>query len=177
MLGEKRISEAENNVKTYLEDGLVRKIARYEENVFNTFKRNCEDSLRVANLLFEGKHSYLWTVVCSYYSMYYISNAVIYKLGYKVGSKVPHKVTADALIVFVRKKLKQRLIEEFEEAMDEALELAGVKTDELIQSFDFERVRRSRFQYEMTEEVKKEKARVSLERAKRFVFEMEKLLV
>lgn len=177
MLDEERISEAEANVKSYLSEGLIRKVARFEGSVFGTFKRNYEDSLRVANHLFEEDFSYLWTVVSSYYAMYYISNAVIYKLGYKVGEKVSHKVTADALIMFVRKKLKQKMIEEFEEAMDEALELAGVKTDELIKSFDLERAKRSHFQYEMTEQIKKEKARTSLERAKRFVFEMEKLLL
>jgi len=36
--------------------------------------------------------------------------------------------------------------------------------------------KRSVFQYETTEEIKKAKAKTSLERAKRFAFEMEKLL-
>ena len=83
--------------------------------------------------------------------MYYMANAVLYKLGYKVGSKISHKVTADALIVFVRNKLKDVLLEEFEDIQEEALEIAKIKSDELIESFDLERKKRSKFQYEMTE--------------------------
>ncbi|MEM3402069.1 MAG: hypothetical protein QXH08_02440, partial [Candidatus Hadarchaeales archaeon] len=109
--------------------------------------------------------------------MYYMANAVLYNIGYKVGHMISHKVTSDAPITFVRKKLKESLLEEFEEARDEALEIASLKADEIIESFDIERLKRTRFQYEMTEEVKREKASMSLERVKRFVFEMEKLLV
>ena len=108
--------------------------------------------------------------------MYYITNAVLYKIGYKIGSKVSHKVTADALIVFVRNKLKKNLLEDYEQAKEEALEIIGRKTDEIIESFDREMEKRSTFQYESTEEIKRTKANTSLERAKRFVFEMKKLL-
>ena len=108
--------------------------------------------------------------------MYYIANVVLYKIGYKVGSKVSHKVTSDAIIVFVRNKLKKSLIEDYEKAKEEALDIIGRKTDEIISSFDKEMEKRSFFQYETTEEIKKSKAKTSLERAKRFIFEMEKLL-
>jgi len=108
--------------------------------------------------------------------MYYIANSVLYNMGYKVGHRISHKVTSDALIVYVREKLKRSLLEEFEDAQEEALEIAGLQADDLVESFDLERLKRSRFQYEMTEEIKRTKAETSLERAKRFVFEMEKLL-
>ena len=42
----------------------------------------------------------------SYYSMFYIANAVLIKKGYKTGDKIAHKVTADALITIIRSKLK-----------------------------------------------------------------------
>ena len=177
MLDEKRIKGAENNVKRYLEEGLLKKIKGYNEDIFNTFKKNSEESLKVADLLSKNGLSWLWTIVCSYYSMFYIANAVIYKIGYKIGEKIAHKVTSDALIVYIRKKLKESLLEDFETAKEEALELAGIKADELIESFDFERVKRSRFQYEITEPIKKTKAETSLIRAKKFVFEMEKILL
>jgi|SRR3989344_4625742 len=177
MLDEKRIKEAENNIKRYLEEGLLKKIKEYNENIFNTFRKDSEESLKVAGLLSKNNLSWLWTIVCSYYSMFYIANAVIYKLGYKIGGKIAHKITSDALIFYVRKKLKEKLLEDFETAKEEALELAGIKADELIESFDFERLKRSRFQYEMTEPIKKTKAETSLNRAKKFVFEMEKLLM
>jgi hypothetical protein len=177
MLSKERITEAEKNMKDYLEEGLMKKIREFDENIFNVFKKNSNDSLKIADFLLKNNMSSLWVIVCSYYSMYYMANAVLYKIGYKVGYKIPHKVTSDALIVLIRSRLKERILEEFEEARDEALELANVKADEIIESFDFERVKRSRFQYDMTEVVKNSKAMTSLDRAKRFTFEMEKLLL
>ena len=176
MLNKDRIKEAENNVKSYLEEGLLKK-ASMNKQVMDIFLRNAKESLRVAEEIHEQKISDLWVIICSYYAMYYYANAVLLKLGYKVGEKIVHKVTADAMIVFVRGKLKETLLEEYEETRDEALELANVKADEIIESFDFERVKRSRFQYDMTETIKNSKALTSLERAKRFVFEIEKLLI
>lgn len=85
----------------------------------------------MAQFLFDQNHSSLWVIVSAYYSMFYISNAVLYNLGYKVGIQMPHKVVADALIALVRDKLKDRMIEEFEDSMEDALELAGVKADSL----------------------------------------------
>ncbi len=104
--------------------------------------------------------------------MFYIANAVLYKLGYKVGHKIAHKVTADALIVLVRDKLKDTILENFEFAADEALAIS----DNQIQNFDFERVKRGRLQHETTDEIKLTKAETSLERAKEFSMEMEKVL-
>jgi uncharacterized protein (UPF0332 family) len=176
MLNKERIEEAEKNIRNYFDEGLLKKIDKVDENIFNVFRRNAEDSLKIADFLHKNNMSSLWTIVCSYYSMYYMANAVLYKMGYKVGEKIPHKVTSDALIVFVRSKLKEKMLEEFEEARDEALELANVKANEIIESFDFERVKRSRFQYNMTEAVKNSKALTSLERAKKFNFEIEKML-
>ena len=123
--------------------------------------------------LFNENWSNLWVVVIGYYSMFYIANALIYKLGYKVGSKVAHKVTSDALIVFVRNKLKDHLIEDYELASSEALAIS----DNFLQNYDFERVKRSVFQYESTEEVKAAKAKTSLDRAEEFSKEIEKLLL
>lgn len=177
MLNEKRIKEAENNVRNYLEEGLLKRMEKIDERILNIFIKNSDESLKLANKTFLEKGSWLWVIVISYYAMYYMANAVLYKLGYKVGSKISHKVTADALIVFVRGKLKDVLIEKFENAQEEALELARIKSDEIIASFDFERRKRSRFQYEMIEEVKMNEAKTSLERAKQFCFEMKKLLV
>ena len=104
--------------------------------------------------------------------MFYLANALLYSIGYKIGSKVAHKVTADALIVFVRNRLKDHLIEEYELAGGEALALS----DNLLQNFEFERQKRSVFQYESTEEIKAAKAKTSLERAEEFGKEIEQML-
>ena len=177
MLDEKRIKEAQKNVKSYQDDGLLWKIGSPRKEILDTYKRNYKESFEVAKKLFDDNISNLWVIVCSYYSMFYIANAVLYKLGYKIGSKIVHKTTADALIVFVRDKLKKNLIEDYEEAKEEALDVIGRKTDEIIGSFDNEMEKRSVFQYESTEQIKRAKAKTSLERAEKFKFEMQKLLL
>jgi hypothetical protein len=173
MLSEKRIKEAESNVRGYLEEGLMEK-RKFEEIVFRVLKNNAKESLGLANFIANEGKSDLWAIVISYYSMYYIANAVLYRMGYKVGEKISHKVTADALIVFVRKKLADSLLESYDEMREEAL--AGIRADSLLESFDFERKKRSLLQYQTKEFEKHSKARTSLKRAKEFMFEMEKLL-
>ena len=144
MLDEKRIKEAESNVKTYLTGGLLKKTG-FDQNIFQILRKNAQESLDIANFLHKNKKSSLWIIVDSYYSMFYLANALLHKLCYKVGEKISHKVTADALILFARNKLKQNLIENYEDIRDEAL--ATMKSDELIQYFDFERRKRSFIQY------------------------------
>ena len=171
MLDKKRIQEAENNLKSYLEQELIKK-QQFKGIIYQTYIRNHHESLILAEKIFNENLSSLWAVVISYYSMFYIANAVIYKLGYKIGGKISHKITADALIVYVKDKLKNNIIENYEKESAEALALSN----NLIESFDFERIKRSRFQYETTEVIKRSKAKTSLERAKEFSFEMKKLL-
>ena len=178
MLDEKRIKEAESNVKQYLAEGLLKK--QNNETAKLMYLENCDVSLETAQKLFSletGMYKpYLWVIVSSYYAMYYISNAVLLEFGFKVGDKISHKVTSDALIVYIRNKLKKELIEEYEDVKEDALELISSKADSLLQSFEFEREKRSKFQYRMDEQIKRAKALTSLERAKQFVFEMKKLL-
>ena len=98
-----------------MQDNLLKKQTNETAKVM--YIENADLSLETAKklLALESKdyHPYLWVIVPSYYSMYYIANAVLLKLGYKVGDKVSHKVTADAIIVFVRNKLKKNLLEEY----------------------------------------------------------------
>ncbi|MBS3121279.1 hypothetical protein J4434_00160 [Candidatus Woesearchaeota archaeon] len=178
MLDQKRIKEAESNVRQYLQDSLLKK--QTNETAKAMYIVNADISLETAKklLALESKeyHPFLWVIVASYYSMYYIANAVLLNLGYKVGDKVSHKVTADAIIVFVRDKLKKNLLEEYENAQEDAMELMSQRADALLKSLDEEREKRSKFQYQMDEQAKQGKAVTSLERAKGFVFEMKKLL-
>ena len=178
MLDEKRIKEAESNVRQYLQDNLLKK--QTNKTAQEMYVENCDVSLQTAQKLLSLECKdylpYLWIIVTSYYSMYYIANAVLLKLGYKVGGKVSHKVTADSIIVFVRDKLKKSLLEEYEDVQKDALELISQRADVLLKSLDEEREKRSKFQYQMDEQAKKGKALTSLERAKEFVFEMKKLL-
>ena len=178
MLDDKRIKEAESNVRQYLQDNMLKK--QTNKTAQEMYVENCDVSLQTAQklLALESKEykPHLWAIVSSYYSMYYIANAVLLKLGYKVGDKISHKVTADSLIVFVRNKLKKNLLQEYEDTKEDALELMSQRADLLLKTLDYEREKRSKFQYQMDEQAKRGKAQTSLERAKEFVFEMKKLL-
>lgn len=137
------------------------------------FKMKSEESIKVAGLIFEKNLSNLWVVVTSYYAMYYIANAVFLKSGYLVGDKISHKDTSDALIVFVRNKLKNKLIHDFEEVQEEALDLINtsknrVGVDEVIEFFELERKKRSLSQYDINYSLKNSKSETSLNRSKRF---------
>ena len=175
MLDDKKVKEAKANIKNYFFEKLITK-GGFNQIIFDTYMRNHQEYLSLAEHVHHNNFSNLWTIVISYYSMFYIANAVIYKLGYKIGSNIAHKITADALIEFVRNKLKASLIEDYEKAKDEALEIAGTRADLMIDSFDKERVKRSAFQYETTEQIKSSKAQTSLQRAKEFSLGMYKVL-
>ncbi len=175
MLDQNKIIEAQKNIHRYLTEGLLKKEV-FQTAIYRTYIRNHEESLVLAEHILKNKLSNLWVIVISYYSMFYLTSAVLYKRGYKAGDKIVHKITADALIVYLRESLKNTLLEEYELAREEALEIAGNKADQIIDSFDLEREKRSIFQYTSTEEIKQAKAKTSFERAKIFANELRKLL-
>jgi len=174
MLSESRIKEAKANVSSYLQDGMLKKNVGQNQEILKVFVNNSYESIRTAELVYSHKYSNLWVIVTSYYSMYYIANAVLYNLGYKVGDRISHKVTSDSLVVYVRNRLKNSLIEEYEKLREEVL--AGIRADEIIEIFDFERAKRGMFQYNTDEQAKLTKAQTSLRRAKEFLYEMNNLL-
>lgn len=176
MLDEKIIENAKNNVRSYLREGLLKKTVP-NESIIKLLLDNSKESLRVADEIYQKNLFGLWVIVCSYYSMYYYANAVLLKFGYKVNGKIVHKVTSDALIVYIRPKLKESFIEDYELTKFEALNIAGIKADSLIESFEFERRKRGLIQYKTIDIEKQSKAKTSLQRAKEFAKEMEKILV
>ena len=176
MLSEKRINEAKLNVNTYLTEGLLTK-QQFQSNIYKILVNNADGSLEAANFLLKNNKSNLWVIVCSYYSMFYIANSLLLKIGYKVGDKIPHKVTNDALIVFVKDKLKSSLLEDYEEVKEDALLLAKNRAETLLENFEFERKKRSTIQYQTGEPEKSSKAETSLKRAVEFMAEMKKLLM
>ncbi len=173
MLTNERIKEAESNVRIYIQDELLKKTK--DPIAFKVFIKNAKDSLRAAKLMFDND-IHLWTIVSSYYSMFYMANAVLLNFGYKVGDKIAHKITADALITLVKPKLKKQLLSDYEEIKEEALKVAGIKSDIIVGSFDFERKKRSKIQYQTTVTEMRSKAITSLKRAEEFLFEMEKVI-
>lgn len=175
MIDTKQKKEAKQNFDKYLQEGLIKK--EKNETARAMYIKNAEQSLNLAEECMNSElRPYLWVVVISYYSMFYIANAVLLQLGYKTGSKVVHKVTSDALIVLVMDKIKKGLLEEYEDTKEDALEIASIKSEEIIAFYSMEMDKRSRFQYNMTETIQEQKANTSLKRAREFMLEMEKLL-
>lgn len=167
----KRQKEASTNLTKYVTDGLLKK-ERVNPEILQKLEQNAIESLETANNLFSNKISYLWTIVTSYYAMFYIASAYVYKKGYKAQHQIVHKVINDALIVLSQKELLQKYLEEYEEEKEKALSLS----QQLLDSLEFERTKRSTFQYEMDVQLKISKAQTSLNRAKEFVAVFRELL-
>ncbi len=201
MIEKQRLDEARRNVRIYTEDGLLKTGDKDSVRFVDFFMANAESSLRTASILQEISdesplkeklkvsadfESYLWVIVSSYYSMFYAATALLAKQGIRATGQIVHKVTADALIHFYASNEKlAKLLEQYEEAQAVGLELIGReelmkrmqrKADELIISYESERKKRSKFQYDIGVQAKRGYAQTSLERAKSFVFEIRKLL-
>lgn len=171
-MDEKRIKQAENNFKNYLQEGKIKKVLKPIPIIYQTYLRNSRESLEVANQLFKNKTSSLWVVVTSYYSMFYIACAYLYKLGYKAGDEIAHQVVNESLIVQARHKIKNYILENYSEEKEKAL----VVVDNYLEAYEKEKVKRATFQYETTESIKESKAQTSLSRAKEFLTLMESIL-
>ncbi len=199
----KIIQEAEKNIPRYIEDNLMSKSDEHKKLV-SFYLKTSKTSLRVAEILFnlskkeedknklfleEDFECYLWVIVSSYYSMFYIANAALAKLGIKVGDKIAHKITSDCLFFYFIKaeKLAKHYFEEYFSSMEEALDVMGVdekmtkkefqqKALDLIQTFNYERGKRGKFQYRTTETIKESYALTSLNRARKFFEEIEKVI-
>jgi uncharacterized protein (UPF0332 family) len=180
MIEKVRIDEARRNVKIYVEDGLLKTGDKDAGRFVEFFIANAESSLRTASILQEISdenslketlkvkadfESYLWVIVSSYYSMFYAATAILAKQGIRATGQIVHKVTADALIHFFASNEKlAKLLEQYEEAQIVGLELVGreelmkkmqKKADELIISYEGERKKRSKFQYDIGVQAKK----------------------
>ena len=168
---EKRVKIAESNLRDYLREGLIKKES-FQDIVYQTYLKNAAESLNVANELLKNKTSSLWVVVSSYYSMFYIASAYLYKKGYKTGREIVHQVVNEALIVLSKSDLEKHFLEEYEEEREKALSAS----ENLLKDYEFEKAKRARFQYETTEEIKEARAKTSLERAKNFVAVIRQIL-
>ncbi len=171
-MDEKRIKIAENNFTNYLKDGKIKKVDGFDSIVYNTYLRNARESLTVANQIFENKTSSLWVVVTSYYSMFYMACAYLYKLGYKPGDEIVHQVVNESLIVQARHKIKNHLLEYYSEEKEKALAMV----DNYLDNYEREKGKRASFQYQTTEEIKESKSKTSLDRAKEFFELIRKIL-
>jgi len=174
-MDEKRIKIAESNFRNYLRDNLIKE-AKFEDIVYQTYFKNALESLKVADELFKNKTSSLWVVVSSYYSMFYIASAYVYKKGYKASGEIVHQIINEALIILARHDLERHFLEEYEEEKEKALFAAQAASGNLLKNYELEKEKRASFQYKTTEEIKEAKANTSLDRARKFIAVMRQLL-
>jgi len=201
MMEKKRIEEADSNVRQYITDGLLKTRDDETKKLVPFFMDQAERSLRTASVIFElstdtaakdamrlekGFESHLWVIVTSYYSMFYAALALLARQEIRVGRHLVHKVVADALIhFFISNKRLAKMLETYEEVRDASLELTGreellkrleKRADELVVAYERERVKRSKFQYDVGEMAKRGYAETSLQRARDFVSEVRRIL-
>jgi uncharacterized protein (UPF0332 family) len=198
---QKRIEEADSNVRQYITDGLLKTREAETKKLVPFFMDQAEKSLRTAAIIFElstdtaakdamrlekGFESHLWVIVTSYYSMFYAALALLARQGIRAGRYLVHKVVADALIhFFISNKRLAKMLETYEEVRDTSLELIGreellkrleKRADELVVAYEREREKRSKFQYDIGEMAKRGYAETSLQRARDFVSEVRRIL-
>lgn len=199
MLDEKRLKEIERKVPLMLQEG---EIAKKEENkkLVKFYLENAFISLNAAKILNEvsnkidfKKHfkfiddsfeAFLWVINPSYYSMFYMANALLASAGIKVVSQIGvHKKTFEAVVYYfyLTNKLPKYFLEIFEKAQQESQELLGKegmkeKTIDLMKKYDYEMGKRSKFTYEIGVKAKQAKANTSLNRAIEFYNELRKVL-
>ncbi len=193
MKTEKEIKIIESNINIYLNEGLIKK-GSYEhltEFYLKTAKKTFQTSDALMQLsennelkkklgLMDDFETYLWVITSAYYSMFYIVNALFSNHGIKIGDKIAHKVVSDSFYFYFIKnnKIAKELFEIYEEAKGQAMDLISYseQAEKLFQDLEFERGKRHKFQYDMTENVKKSYAETSLKRAKDFFNEIELLI-
>src|SRR3989338_4278430 len=138
MLEDKKLKEAENRVKQYQNDGVIKTKGKPEHVDF--FLKNADDSVDSAKALLElstdsekqkllGFTSFnglLWVVNASYYSMFYMARALLENEGIKIKTDLSiHAVTFDTLIsyFYLTGRLQKELLNDFIEAKEDAAEL------------------------------------------------------
>jgi uncharacterized protein (UPF0332 family) len=193
MKTEKEIKIIESNIKLYQREGLFNKgeysylIDFYIKTAKKTFQ-TADALMQISEKneykkklgLLDDFETYLWVITTSYYSMFYIVNALFSKHGIKIGDKISHKVTLDLFYSnFIKNdKIAKELFDIYEEARGEALDLISYseQAEKLFQDLECERDKRHKFQYNMTESIKRSYAQTSINRAKNFINDIELLI-
>ena len=138
-MDEKRLKIAKRNFNNYLKKGLIKK-ENFQDIVYQTYLKNAAESLSVANEIYKNKLSSLWVVVSSYYAMFYIASAYVYKKGYKTRHKIVHQIINEALIVFSTNDLEKHFFKEYEEEREKAL----AASENLLKDYESEKNKKSK---------------------------------
>lgn len=204
MLDEKKIEEIRNLVPKLVNEGIIAKKEEHKK-LTNFFVETAEDSISSAQLLykvstnhelqdlvgFPNLKGFLWVINASYYSMFYMVNALLANSEIKIKSEIGvHKLTFDAFVYYfyLTNKIAKEYVEEFLEAMEDSSQLLGKdeqkeifkkakeKAEKLVFDLDFEREKRRIFTYDLEKKKIEAKAKTSLDRATHFYMEILKLM-
>ena len=193
MLGDKKIKELQNRISNYIKEGVIKKDNKIE--YVNFFLQNANKSLISAELLykvstdkntqetigFRDFEGHLWVINASYYSMFYLARALLESRGIKLEREVSiHLLTFDVLVYYfyLSGKLEKKFIEYYVLAEQEAAQLLGKeKAEKIIKDYLYEKNKRGEFTYDLGVIAIKAKAKTSLERARVFNEELQKILL
>ena len=133
-LNDKKIEEIKRLIPKLIDESLIVKKEEHKQLV-DFFIETAEDSLNSAQLLykvstdiklqdatgFKNLKGYLWTINASYYSMFYMANAILANLGIKIKSEMGiHKLTFDVFVYYfyLTNKISKEYVEQFLEALE-----------------------------------------------------------
>src|SRR3989344_1647403 len=148
MLDNKEIEIIKRNINRFISENLI--VKEKSGKFINFFMNNAKDSLDSAKLLFKAStnkelqnysgfpsfNGFLWVVNASYYSMFYMTRALLESGGVKIkADNSVHLVTFDALVYYfyLTGKIQRNLIEEFKEAGEGASETLLLDFSEFFQ--------------------------------------------
>lgn len=192
MLDDKKIIEAKNNALKSINNEEIIKTKDILHVDF--FIKNSKDSMESAKALFilsidekarnsigfPNLNGFLWVINSSYYSMFYMARALLESIGVKIKSEESiHFNVLNALVFYFYSngKLERHFIEDFNSAGEEASQILGKeKAKSLLSDYSSEKEKRAKFTYEIGEIALKNKAEISLNRAKSFNEEVRKIL-
>jgi len=203
LLDEKKLKEIEKKVPQLRNN---QEIIKDEANkrFTNLYLNNSLLSLNTAKILYEIStkntlkepfefidsefEAHLWIINSSYYSMFYMSAALLSKIGIKIKSEIGiHKKTFETLVFYfyLTKKIAKQYLEEFETAQKDSQKLLATeenisimqeKAHKLILKYSSEKEKRSIFTYNIGLKAKTSKAKTSLNRAQEFYNECLKII-
>lgn len=182
----------DKQISTSIVTGLIRdeKIGKPKLGSREFFLAKSLESLQLSRRIFEMTEnkndpiqSYMWVITTAYYSMFYAATSLLAHFNKVIKSEVGiHKLTYHALVYYflvADNKLQKQFIDEYKDQFDDAKEILQIsegKAIELVESLEFELVKRSEFTYEMGKIAEANKAKTSLQRAEEFVTGIRKLM-
>jgi uncharacterized protein (UPF0332 family) len=201
VLDTKKIEEIRKQVPKLLDDGILVKKDEHQKLV-PFYMELVMDSLHSAQLLykvstdsklqslvgFPNLKGFLWVINASYYSMFYMANALLASSTIKIKSEMGvHSLTFKAFTYYfyLTNKISKKYVEEFFEALQDSEELLGKeeiikkaeeKAKGLVLDLNLEREKRRTFTYQLEKTRIEAKAKTSLERAKHFFQEVERMM-